>query len=108
MMTTQGINGRLVNGLYDVSDTPIQDNAGDQVTSDAPDANSLMVIPGMKSDNQDVNPMAEITRHYALDASPANRKTCVVMSRVETGIRSHSSNLPAAFPALGQSMPQGK
>jgi secreted PhoX family phosphatase len=63
MATTESINGKLVGGLYDVSDAPIKDLANDQVTSDAPDANSLMAVPGMKSDNPDANPLALVT-HY--------------------------------------------
>lgn len=63
MATTDVINGKLVGGLYNASDEPILDLVNEQVNSDAPDANSLMVIRGMKSDNPDVNPLALVTQY---------------------------------------------
>ena len=70
MATTDVINGKVVGGLYDVSDAPITDTEG-QITSDAPDGNSLMMIPGMKTDNPDMNPLALVTQYEYRGLPPA-------------------------------------
>lgn len=51
MATTDIINGKTVGGLYNVYDDPIYGTGtlGQQISSDAPDGNSLMVIPGMRA-----------------------------------------------------------
>ena len=63
MATTDVISGQPVGGLYDVNDTPITDASG-QVTSDAPDGNSLMQVPGMRAaDPRKNNPLALVTQY---------------------------------------------
>jgi len=80
MATTEEVNGKVVGGLFDVNGDPIlypdevadeiggelKSNAlgGQQVTSDAPDGNSLMIIPGMRAANpRKSRPLALVT-HY--------------------------------------------
>ncbi|MFA5081050.1 MAG: alkaline phosphatase PhoX [Hydrogenophilaceae bacterium] len=48
MATTESIKGQVVGGLYDVHDSPINDDLG-QIASDAPDGNSLMLVPGLRA-----------------------------------------------------------
>jgi len=80
MATTEEVNGKLVGGLFDVNGDPIlypdevadeiggepKPNAlgGQQVTSDAPDGNSLMVIPGMRAANPWKNRPLALVTHY--------------------------------------------
>jgi len=48
--TGDTINGKVVGGLWNYQDQPITDSYG-QMASDAPDGNSLMLIPYMKAAN---------------------------------------------------------
>jgi uncharacterized protein len=69
MVTTDKINHKVVGGLYDVNDTPIKspfvDDPTHQVTSDAPDGNSLMMVPGMRPDAHwgKANALALVTQY---------------------------------------------
>jgi secreted PhoX family phosphatase len=64
MATTDVINNKLVGGLFDHNDDPINDAQG-QITSDAPDGNSLMVIPGMRPADswKKANALALVTQY---------------------------------------------
>jgi len=48
--TTELVNGKLVGGLYDRNDAPLEDDDG-PMASDAADGTSLLDIPGMKAKN---------------------------------------------------------
>ncbi len=48
--TTDNIGGEIVGGLFDANESPLLDSYG-QMASDAPDGNSLMEIPGMRTDD---------------------------------------------------------
>jgi secreted PhoX family phosphatase len=64
MATTDMINGKKVGGLFDVNGDPINDDLG-QIASDAPDGNSLMVVPGMRPDANwhGANALALVTQY---------------------------------------------
>jgi secreted PhoX family phosphatase len=64
MTTTDEINGKLVGGLYNVADDPIYDTQGQQITSDAPDGNSLMQIRGMRAANPWKNQALALVTQY--------------------------------------------
>lgn len=51
MATGEKVNGQSVGGLFDVNDQPIMDANG-QITSDAPDGQSLIQLPGMSADDR--------------------------------------------------------
>ena len=69
MATTDVINGKVVGGLFDVSGNPIMDELG-QITSDAPDGNSLIDIPGLRTaDPKRQRPLALVT-HYEYRGLP--------------------------------------
>jgi secreted PhoX family phosphatase len=72
MATTDVINGKTVGGLVDHNDDPITDAQG-QITSDAPDGNSLMVIPGMRpaSSWRNNNALALVTNYEYRGLPPA-------------------------------------
>jgi len=48
--TTELVNGKLVGGLYDRNDAPLEDDDG-PMASDAADGTSLLDVPGMKAKN---------------------------------------------------------
>ncbi|MBI1283393.1 MAG: DUF839 domain-containing protein [Thiobacillus sp.] len=72
MATTDVINGKSVGGLFDHNDDPIDDALG-QITSDAPDGNSLMVIPGMRPADswKKANALALVTQYEYRGLPPA-------------------------------------
>jgi secreted PhoX family phosphatase len=69
MATTDVINGKTVGGLYDVNDDPISDALG-QLTSDAPDGNSLMEIPGIRAAKPSKNKGLALVTHYEYRGLP--------------------------------------
>jgi len=72
MATTDVINGKTVGGLFDHNDDPINDAQG-QITSDAPDGNSLMVVPGMRPADswKKTNALALVTQYEYRGLPPA-------------------------------------
>jgi secreted PhoX family phosphatase len=87
MATTEQVNGKVVGGLFDSTDSPLTDLDG-QIASDAPDGVSLMRIPGMvSSDPEMYNPLAMVT-HFEYKELPPN-------DGVSTG--DFWSKLPAAM-----------
>lgn len=70
MATTEKINGKIVGGLYDHNNLPLNDNDG-QMASDAPDGSSLMDIPGMRAaDPRKNRPLALVTQFEYKDLPP--------------------------------------
>jgi secreted PhoX family phosphatase len=75
MATTDVINGKTVGGLFDVKGDPITDALG-QITSDAPDGNSLMVVPGMRPDgNWHGDHALALVTHYEYRGLPPAGET---------------------------------
>lgn len=71
MATTDVINGRVVGGLYDVNDNPIYDAEG-HISSDAPDSNSLIDVPGLRAaEPRRNNALALVTQYEYRGVAPA-------------------------------------
>ncbi|MEZ5542843.1 MAG: DUF839 domain-containing protein [Pseudomonadota bacterium] len=71
MATTDAINNKVVGGLYDAYDMPIEDSEG-QIASDAPDGNSLIALPGMRAaDPRSNNALALVTQYEYRGLPPA-------------------------------------
>lgn len=69
MATTDVIRRRVVGGLYDGNNTPLYDALG-QITSDAPDGNSLMVVPGMQAANPSKSHALALVTQYEYRGLP--------------------------------------
>lgn len=70
MATTQKINDKLVGGLFDSNDAPLEDNDG-QMASDAPDGTSLLKIKGLTSSNPaQYSPLALVTQFEYKELPP--------------------------------------
>ncbi len=71
MATTDVVNGKTVGGLYDVNEDPIMDQTNTfHIASDAPDGNSLMVVPGMRPDgNWHGDQALALVTHYEYRSS---------------------------------------
>jgi secreted PhoX family phosphatase len=73
MATGDSVNGKVVGGLFDVNDAPINDTLG-QIASDAPDSNSLMDIPGLQAaDPKGSRPLALVTHYEYRGVAPAGQ-----------------------------------
>jgi len=73
MGTADAINGHVVGGLYDDHEHPLTDADG-QISSDSPDGNSLMVIPGMKAADPVRNEaLALVTQYEYKELPPAGQ-----------------------------------
>jgi secreted PhoX family phosphatase len=72
MGTTDRVNGALVGGLFNHLDQPLLDINGQQLASDAPDANSLMTIPGLQAaDPAKKRALALVTQYEYRELPPA-------------------------------------
>lgn len=70
MATGELISDKVVGGLFDSKDSPLNDNDG-QMASDAPDGTSLMKIKGMSSMSPNVsNPLALVTNYEYKEIAP--------------------------------------
>lgn len=73
MGTTDTVSGKVVGGLYDHLDSPLADSAG-PLASDAPDGNSLMVVPGLKTAAPKANnALALVTQYEYKELPPAGQ-----------------------------------
>lgn len=97
MGTTDTVSGKVVGGLYDHLDAPLTDAKG-QLASDAPDGNSLMVIPGLKpSDAKTSKALALVTQYEYKELPPEG----------QTGSWWSKLPMPMSFAKLDQDKKTG-